>query len=99
MARTEVTGKQIKDKSVSLSDDVVDVLPVANGGTGVATIASGSVLVGSGTGAVQVVYPGSAGNVLSSDGSTWISAAPVGSEIDGGSPSVADTAFYDGGTV
>jgi hypothetical protein len=78
MARTEVTGKQIKDKSVSLADDVVDLLPVANGGTGVATLASGSVLVGAGTGAVQVVYPGTAGNVLSSDGSTWVSAAASG---------------------
>lgn len=74
MARTEVTGRQIKDKSVSLSDDVVDTLPVANGGTGVASIASGSVLVGNGTGPVQVVYPGNAGSVLQSNGSTWVSA-------------------------
>lgn len=78
MPRTEVTGRQIKDKSVSLSDDVVDTLPVANGGTGVETLASGSVLVGNGTGAVQVVYPGTSGNVLTSDGSTWVSAVPAG---------------------
>ena len=95
MARTEVTGRQIKDKSVSLTDDVVDVLPVANGGTGVDSLASGSVLVGAGTGAVQVVYPGTAGNVLSSNGSTWVSAAAVGAT---GATGPAGPAGADGAT-
>ena len=76
MPRTEVTGRQIKDKSVSLADDVVDVLPVANGGSGVASLASGSVLVGAGTNPVSVVFPGTTGNVLTSNGSTWVSTAP-----------------------
>lgn len=78
MARTEVTGRQIKDKSVSLSDDVVDTLPVSNGGTGKATIAAGSVLVGNGTDAVTTVAPGTSGYVLTSNGSTWVSAAASG---------------------
>ncbi len=73
MARTEVTGRQIKDKSVSLADDVVDILPVTNGGSGVATLASGSVLIGAGTNPVGVVFPGTSGNVLTSNGSTWTS--------------------------
>jgi hypothetical protein len=99
MARTEVTGKQIKDKSVSLTDDVVDVLPVANGGTGVDSLASGSVLVGAGTGAVQVVYPGTAGNVLSSNGSTWVSATPVtGSTGATGATGATGPAGADGAT-
>ena len=76
MARTEVTGRQIKDKSVSLADDVVDVLPVANGGSGLATIPSGSVLVGAGINPVEVVFPGASGNVLTSNGSTWVSTTP-----------------------
>ena len=77
MARTEVTGRQIKDKSVSLADDVVDLLPVTSGGTGVATLPSGGLLLGNGTGAVQTVFPGTAGNVLTSSSGAWVSAAPL----------------------
>lgn len=76
MARTEIPGRQIKDKSVSLADDVVDVLPVTNGGLGAATLASGSVLIGAGTNPVGVVFPGASGNLLASNGSTWVSAPP-----------------------
>ena len=75
MARTEVTGKQIKDKSVSLTDDVVDVLPVANGGSGSDNLPINNVLLGNGSGALQAVAPGAAGNALVSDGSTWVSSA------------------------
>lgn len=78
MARTEVTGRQIRDKSVSLADDVVDTLPVANGGTGTGTLSAGGVLVGSGTDAVTAVSPGTSGHVLTSNGSAWVSAAPSG---------------------
>lgn len=78
MARTEVTGRQIKDKSVSLSDDVVDTLPVSNGGTGNTTITAGAVLVGNGTGAVTTVSPGTSGYVLTSNGTAWVSAAASG---------------------
>ena len=75
MARTEVTGKQIKDKSVSLTEDVVDVLPVANGGSGSDNLPINNVLLGNGSGALQAVAPGAAGNALVSDGSTWVSSA------------------------
>lgn len=78
MARTEVTGRQIKDKSVSLADDVVDTLPVSNGGTGKTTITAGAVLVGNGTDAVTTVSPGTSGYVLTSNGSAWVSAAASG---------------------
>ena len=78
MARTELTGKQIKDKSVDLTVDVDGVLPVANGGTGSDTLAIGNALLGNGTGALQSVAPGDSGNVLTSNGSTWVSAAPTG---------------------
>ena len=83
MARTEVTGRQIKDKSVSLADDVVDVLPVANGGSGADTLASGSVLIGAGTNPVGVVFPGTSGNVLTSNGSTWVSSTPSTADLSG----------------
>ena len=78
MARTEVTGAQIKDASVDLTADMVGVLPVANGGTGQPTLTINNVLLGNGTGGVLGVAPGTSGNVLTSNGSTWSSSAPTG---------------------
>jgi hypothetical protein len=53
-------------------------LPVDNGGTGATTLTANNVLLGNGTSAVQFVAPGSSGNVLTSNGTTWASAAPTG---------------------
>ena len=50
-------------------------LVAANGGTGATSLAVNNVVLGNGTSAVQVVAPGTSGNVLKSNGSTWISAA------------------------
>ncbi len=50
-------------------------LGVASGGTGASTLTANNVLLGNGTSAVQFVAPGSSGNVLTSNGSTWTSAA------------------------
>ena len=77
MARTEVTGSQIKDRSVDLTLDVTGILPIENGGTGSTTFALNNVLLGNGTGALQAVSPGTSGNVLTSNGTTWVSAAPA----------------------
>jgi hypothetical protein len=53
-------------------------LPVASGGTGLATLTLNNVLLGNGTTAVGLVAPGTSGNLLTSDGTTWAStAAPV----------------------
>jgi hypothetical protein len=51
-------------------------LPVTSGGTGAATLTANNVILGNGTSAVQLVAPGSSGNVLTSNGTTWASAAP-----------------------
>ena len=56
---------------------VSSTLAVANGGTGAATLAANNVLLGNGTSALQAVAPGTSGNVLTSNGSTWTSAASV----------------------
>jgi hypothetical protein len=53
-------------------------LPVANGGTGATNLTTNNVILGNGTSAVQVVAPGTNGNVLTSNGTTWTSAAPTG---------------------
>jgi hypothetical protein len=52
-------------------------LPVASGGTGSTTLTVNNVLLGNGTSALQVVAPGTSGNVLKSNGTTWTSAAPA----------------------
>jgi len=54
-------------------------LAVANGGTGAATLAANNVLLGNGTSALQVVAPGTSGNLLTSNGTTWSSTAPPAS--------------------
>ena len=53
-------------------------LTVANGGTGAATLTANNVLLANGTGALQVVAPGTSGNILTSNGTTWTSAASGG---------------------
>lgn len=81
MARTEITGAQIKDSTVDLAVDVTGTLPVGRGGTGSTTLALNNVLLGNGTGGLQAVAPGTAGNVLTSNGSTWTSGVGVSRTI------------------
>ena len=52
-------------------------LSVANGGTGASSFTANSVLLGNGTSAFQEVSPGTSGNVLTSNGTTWESTAPA----------------------
>ena len=70
--------------SVDLTSQITGTLPVANGGTGATTITANNVVLGNGTSAVQVVAPGTSGNLLTSDGTTWASTAPAASGISAG---------------
>jgi hypothetical protein len=63
------------------TSDLTGTLGVANGGTGATTLAANNVLLGNGTSALQVVAPGTTGNVLVSDGTTWVSQAPAASGV------------------
>ena len=54
-------------------------LEVSNGGTGAATLTANNVLLGNGASALQAVAPGTSGNVLTSNGTTWASTAPAAS--------------------
>ena len=63
---------------VNLASAVTSILPVANGGTGAATLTANNVLLGNGTSAPLAVAPSTSGNVLTSNGSTWQSTAPAG---------------------
>jgi hypothetical protein len=63
------TGKLIKQAAT---------VTVAQGGTGAASFTANNVLLGNGTSAFQVVAPGSTGNVLTSNGTTWQSTPNAG---------------------
>jgi len=60
-----------------LTTGVTGTLPVANGGTGATSLTANNVLLGNGTSALQAVAPGTSGNVLTSDGTTWQSTTPA----------------------
>lgn len=60
-----------------------DTIPVSQGGTGVTSITANNVVLGNGTSAIQTVAPGASGNLLTSNGTTWTSAAPASSYVGG----------------
>jgi hypothetical protein len=52
------------------------VLGVSGGGTGLSTLTANNVILGNGTSSPTFVAPGTTGNVLTSNGTTWASTAP-----------------------
>ena len=64
------TGGTTPDISLS------GTIPVNKGGTGQTSLTLNNVILGNGTSAVQVVAPGTTGNLLTSNGTTWASSAP-----------------------
>ena len=52
-----------------------NAIGVAYGGTGATSLTADNVILGNGTNTVKVVAPGTANNVLTSNGTTWISQA------------------------
>ena len=87
-----ITNAKITDVAAT---KIIGTLPVANGGTGATTFTANNVLLGNGTSALQAVAPGTSGNVLTSNGTTWTSAAPSG----GGSTTYSIGDSYGGGIV
>jgi hypothetical protein len=74
-------------------------LTVADGGTGASSITANSVILGNGTSALSgnLVAPSTSGNVLTSNGTTWTSAAlPTGgvTSLNGQTGAITDTDQY-----
>ena len=65
----------LPNASAAILTDNADVT-VAQGGTGLNTLTADNLIVGNGTGNVTFIAPGTSGNVLTSNGTTWSSTAP-----------------------
>ena len=59
--------------------DHTGTLSVANGGTGLTTLTANNVILGNGTSTPSFVAPGTSGNLLTSNGTTWQSTTPAAS--------------------
>ena len=80
------TGNQ---NTTGTAANVTDTVAVANGGTGATTLTANNLVVGNGTSAVGFIAPGTAGNVLTSNGTIWES---VPAAASGGGVTVAASA-------
>lgn len=70
-------------------------IPVAYGGTGLATLTANNVILGNGTSSPTFVAPSTSGNVLTSNGTTWVSSPSGGNPFDFFESSIINT--NDGG--
>jgi hypothetical protein len=93
---TSTGTASLTNLGVTGTTTLTNALTVPNGGTGVATLAANNVLLGNGTSAVTTVAPGTSGNVLRSNGTTWTSAAPP---VSGSLDAIATGSLSNGSTV
>lgn len=73
MAAQSASSVAITGGSITGITDIT----VADGGTGRSTLTANAVLLGNGTSGINSVSPSTSGNVLTSNGTTWTSAAPT----------------------
>jgi hypothetical protein len=67
---TSDTGSVVSSSYIKLAN-ASGILPVVNGGTGLATLTANNVMLGNGTSTPSFVAPSTSGNVLVSNGTTW----------------------------
>lgn len=99
-ARLPTTG-------VNAASITTGTLAVANGGTGSTSLTANRVLLGNGTSGLQEVAPGANGNILTSNGTTWVSQAPAGggvTSLNGQTGAITNTNYgaigsYSPGTI
>lgn len=92
---TPASGTLTNATGLPLTTGVTGTLPVANGGTGATTLTANNVVLGNGTSAVQFVAPSTAGNLLTSNGTSWVSQASAAPVVAAGA--TIYTALYFGG--
>jgi hypothetical protein len=93
---TPTSGNLIATTNIPVAN-ATGTLLVNNGGTGLSTLTSNSVLLGNGTSTIQFVSPGTTGNVLTSNGTTWSSVAPSGG--GGGAMTLISTKNASGSSI
>lgn len=94
-ARTALSAaKSGANSDITSLSGLTTSLSVAQGGTGATTLTANNVLLGNGTSAVQAVAPGASGNVLTSNGTTWVSQAGVTS-VNGSTGAITLSALAD----
>jgi hypothetical protein len=78
---TDITTFKFRFPNVSFTHSgttaTFGTVGVASGGTGQTSLTANNVILGNGTSAVQFVAPGTSGNVLTSNGTAWISDTPA----------------------
>jgi hypothetical protein len=93
---TNISGNGVSLTAINASNISSGTLSATRGGTGSANLTANNVILGNGAGTVQVVAPGTANNVLTSNGTTWISQAGGGG---GGTTIPAGTVMIFGQTA
>lgn len=73
-------------------------IAVANGGTSLTTLTANNVILGNGSSAPNFVAPSTSGNVLTSNGTTWTSAAPAAASVQIAVFNDTETQGTNGGT-
>ena len=79
-----IIGDGSNVSAINASNVSSGTLSATQGGTGSANLTADNVILGNGASVVKVVAPGTANNVLTSNGSTWVSQAPAASGITTG---------------
>jgi len=88
---TTLTANDIIDSSLTASKPVftngsknlvsTGTLGVDQGGTGLTTLTANNVILGNGTSTPSFVAPSTNGNILTSNGTTWVSSTPAASGL------------------
>ena len=91
-----MAGSKVSGNITGNAANVTGTVAVANGGTGATTLTANNVLLGNGSSAVQAVAPGTSGNVLTSNGTTWTSATPSGGGLPTSGNTAGDMLYWNG---